>query len=149
MQTNECYIYFSMRVHLKNIKNNFSEEQVITIKNFIEYLQRELPLKDEININFTSSREPHMTTGLRMPPHELFVLSKNRMVIDVLRTLSHEWAHEFQHQKLGLKNDEKTPNIGGPVEDFANVVSGIMVKSFEKNNEGSKKVLYNEQVIQK
>ena len=134
-----------MKLDLIDIKRNFSEEQTEVIKKFLEYLQKELPLKDDVKIHFTSERYEHMTTGLRIgSPSTIYVLSNHRMISDILRTLSHEWAHEFQHQKLGLRNDAKVPAIGGPVEDFANTIAGIMVKSFETNHPELKKILYNE-----
>ena len=59
-----------------------------------------------------------------------------------IRTLSHEWTHEFQHQKLGLKDNQKIQDIGGPEENMANVLSGIFVKKFAKKFPKYKKMMY-------
>jgi hypothetical protein len=85
-----------------------------------------------------------MTTGVRFPKGEIFVLSGNRLLIDILRTLCHEWVHEFQHQKMGLKDNAKIQNIGGPEENMCNVLSGIFIKKFEKQFPKHSKVLYGE-----
>jgi hypothetical protein len=85
-----------------------------------------------------------MTTGVRMPNNEIFILTTGRLLIDVIRTIGHEWVHEYQHQKMGLKDDEKIQDIGGPEENMANVLSGIFVKKFEKEFPKYSKILYDE-----
>jgi hypothetical protein len=71
-----------------------------------------------------------MTTGKRNTEDELFVLSKNRMNRDILRTLAHEWVHEYQRTIL---KRSKGPDIGGKNEDEANAFSGAIMKKYEKN----------------
>lgn len=134
-----------MKFPLKNIKNFFNDEEVQIIKEFIAFMQKQMSLKLPVNIEFTSNRPYDMTTGLRIKPNNIFVLAKNRLLADILRTISHEWLHEYQHQKLGLGEKEKTPNIGGPEENLANILSGIMFKKFEKENEKYKKIIYGEE----
>jgi hypothetical protein len=131
-----------MKVIFKNINKEFGEESIKIIKDFTNLLQQELPLKDDVHITFVSTKDEHMTTGVRLPNHNIHILSKNRLLIDVLRTLSHEWTHEYQHQKLGLKDTDKIQNIGGPEENMANVLSGIFVKKFDKKFPNYNKLLY-------
>jgi hypothetical protein len=85
-----------------------------------------------------------MTTGQRRTHHIIKILSHNRLLIDILRTLSHEWVHEFQHQKLGLKEKDKVQDIGGPEENMANILAGIFMKQFQKKYPKMDKVLYDE-----
>jgi hypothetical protein len=87
-------------------------------------------------------RDVPMTTGVRMPGSKIFVLAEKRMLIDILRTVAHEWVHEFQYQKMGLKDNEKIQNIGGPEENMANTLSGIFVKKFDKENPQYSNVIY-------
>ena len=47
-----------------------------------------------------------------------------------MRTLAHEWVHEYQ---LSVQGRKKGPNIGGKNEDEANAFAGRLVKMFEKN----------------
>ena len=84
-----------------------------------------------------------MTTGVRLPHSLIKVLAHGRLLIDVLRTLSHEWVHELQHQKMGIKDTDKTQDIGGTVENMANVLSGIFVKKFQKDYPEYDDILYN------
>lgn len=133
-----------MKVCFKGMKNFFSEEEIEVIKEFTKFLQSEVPLKKEILVDFLNKRKGHMTTGSRETHHHIKVLAKDRLLIDVLRTFSHEWVHEFQHQKLGLKEKQKIQDIGGPEENMANILAGIFLKQFQKLYPKYNKIIYNE-----
>jgi len=133
-----------MKVCFKNLNKFFSNEQIEVIKTFIEFIQGETPLKKDVHIIFLDKREGDMTTGQRRTHHIIKILSHNRLLIDILRTLSHEWVHEFQHQKLGLKEKDKVQDIGGPEENMANILAGIFMKQFQKKYPKMDKVLYDE-----
>lgn len=119
-------------------------EQSKVVKDFVSMIQTELPLTNDVNINFVPKRDVKMTTGVRFPNGNIFVLSGNRLLIDILRTLAHEWVHEYQHQKMGLKDNEKIQDIGGPEENMANTLSGIFIKQFDKKFPNHSKFLYGE-----
>jgi hypothetical protein len=131
-----------MKVCFKNPKKYFTQDKFEIIKNFIQFIQKEVSLKDDVLIHFVSNREVPMTTGARFPKHNIFVLSKGRLLADVLRTIGHEWTHEFQHQKMGLKDNEMIKDIGGPEENMANALAGIFVKKFAKEFPESEKLIY-------
>ena len=133
-----------MKVCIKNTENHFDSDNIKLIKDFIQFLQKELPLSKDIKLNFDDSRKGNMTTGVRLPKHNIHVLVKDRLLVDILRTLSHEWVHEFQHQKMGLKDTTKIKDIGGPEENMANILSGIFMKKFAKQYPETKKIMYNE-----
>ena len=131
-----------MKVCFKNLNKYFTPEQIEVVKDFVLLVQSELPLKKDIHITFLSTKKVPMTTGVRMPGHQIFVLSKGRMLVDVLRTLGHEWTHEFQHQKMGLKDTEKIKDIGGPEENMANALAGVFTKKFNKKFPNRTNLLY-------
>jgi hypothetical protein len=133
-----------MKVCFKNLNKYFTPEQTEAIKDFVLLVQGELPLKNDIHITFLSDRKKPMTTGVRMSQHKIYVLSKNRLLIDVLRTIGHEWTHEFQHQKMGLKDTDRIQDIGGPEENMSNVLAGIFTKKFNKKFPQYDEVLYGE-----
>lgn len=134
-----------MKLKLKNTKNYFSDLEKKTLEDFSKFLQKQLPLNKETNISFEKDRlEGNMTTGVRLPKHNIHILAKDRLLIDILRTLSHEWVHEFQHQKLGLKDTTEIQNIGGPEENMANVLSGIFLKQFIKDFPQHKAAVFGE-----
>jgi hypothetical protein len=131
-----------MKVCIKKNNSEISDEQLEVISAFVKFLQSQIPLSSDIQINFTDNQKETGTTGVRMPGSNISVLSKGRMLVDILRTLSHEWVHEFQYQKLGLADNAKIQNIGGPEENMSNVLSGIFIKKFDKQNPDFKDKLY-------
>jgi hypothetical protein len=133
-----------MKVVLKGTKKCFDEEQKDAIHKYVKLLQSSMPLKTQTTIVFADTRDVQMTTGVRQPGHKIHVLVQKRMFIDILRTLAHEWAHEFEYQKLGMKNTKNVKDIGGPEENLANILAGIMTKKFQKQYPDLEEVLYNE-----
>lgn len=133
-----------MKVCLKNIQKTKLGDNLPVIKSFCEMLQDELKLSDDVYINFVDNRDGQMTTGVRRPDHEINVLSKGRMLIDVLRTLAHEWVHEFQVQKMGVSDEEPIQDIGGPEENMASILSSIFLKKFQKKYPNYEKQLFGE-----
>ena len=133
-----------MKACLKQVNNLYTPNQIEVLKDFTKFLSSQLPLNNDIYISFLEKKEGPMTTGVRKPGSEISVLVGKRLLIDVLRTLSHEWVHEYQHQKMGLKDTDKIKDIGGSEENMANTLSGIFVKKFEKTFPKYEDVLYGE-----
>lgn len=132
-----------MRLTILNIESFFDNKQKETIKDFINFLQKRIKLFENTSIYFTNFREGSMTTGVRKKHHKIVVLSKDRLLIDILRTLAHEWVHEYQHQTNYTKK-YKHQDIGGPIENTANILAGILIKLFQKDHPEYDKILYNE-----
>jgi hypothetical protein len=121
-----------MKLCIKHKKDLIKKFQLDIIKNFILELQKKMPLTGEVEIEFLEKRKGTMTTGSYLNDKNLIkVLFKDRMVADILRTLSHEWAHCHDHQKIHIK-DRKA--IGGASEDYANKISGEVTKRFIKQH---------------
>jgi hypothetical protein len=133
-----------MKLLLKNSNKLFDTTQNEVVKEFVKFIRKQLPLKKNTTVTFLEKRDHSMTTGVRRPNSEIFVLTSKRLLIDVLRTLAHEWVHEYQHQKMGLKDDQPVQDIGGKVENMANALGGIMVKKFQKEFPKHEDALYGE-----
>lgn len=136
-----------MKVCIKNTSTEIDEKQIEVVSSFIKFLQSQVPLSSDIKIVLTDNQKTTGTTGLRMPGSKIYVLTKGRMLVDILRTLSHEWVHEFQYQKLGLDDNAKIQNIGGPEENMCNILSGIFIKKFDKQNPDYKETIYEQRLI--
>jgi hypothetical protein len=134
-----------VKISLKNIKQFFDVDKIDTLKKFINFLQQNVPLSNEVVIIFTSDRPNDMTTGMRKEPSEIYVLSRERMLVDVMRTLAHEWVHEYQFQKMDLGSKKNVQDVGGEEENMANTLSGILVKRFDKEFPDDKKNIYHEE----
>lgn len=131
-----------MKVCVKDIKNFPVDGGEELVESFSTFLQSQVPLKTDIVIEFLDTRQGDMTTGVRYPGNKIQVLSSGRLPIDVLRTLSHEWIHEFQTQKLGVDDSKPIQDIGGPEENMCNVLSGIFIKQFEQTHPEFDDILY-------
>jgi hypothetical protein len=128
-----------MKITIKHIDSDVPKENYEFYNDFIKYLQKIKPLKRDITIKFVSERVGNMTTGQRNDKNELLVLSKNRMNRDILRTLAHEWVHEYQRTIL---KRPKGQDIGGKNEDEANALSGSIMKKYEKKFPKDEKKMY-------
>ena len=117
-----------MEICLKYKKRQIDEHKLMIIKKFVFFLQKEFPLKDDVTVFFTEKSEEGMTTGSNIRGR-IKVLFNKRMLIDVLRTLAHEWVHEHQYQYNRKKTNQ---DIGGPDENEANIESGKILKMFNK-----------------
>lgn len=131
-----------MKVCVKSPKSEVNQEQLEVISSFIKFLQSQLPLSLDVEVNLTNNQYTTGTTGVRKPGSKMYILAKGRMLIDILRTISHEWVHEYQYQEMGLDDKKKIQDIGGPEENMSNVLSGIFIKKFDKQNPDFKERLY-------
>ncbi len=136
-----------MKACIKNASKQIDEKQIEVISSFIKFLQSQVPLSSDIKIVLTDNQKTTGTTGLRMPGSKIYVLTKGRMLVDILRTLSHEWVHEFQFQRMGLDDNAKIQDIGGPEENMCNILSGIFIKKFDKQNPDYKETIYEQTLI--
>ena len=128
-----------MEVNIEYVGIEPSKEDEKLIKNFISQLKKNYPLKDDITILFQNKRTGEMTTGSRTNKNKLKVLVKNRLNRDVMRTLAHEWSHEYQRNILKRK---KGKNIGGKNEAEASSQASQEIKKFEKSHKNLEKTVY-------
>jgi len=128
-----------MKVTMVHMKSGIHNKDFKLYDNFIKFLQKHFPLKENITVILTGEKIGKMTTGKRDSKSRLFILSKGRLNRDILRTIAHEWVHEYQ---MKILNRKKGPNIGGQNEDEANSLSGSLVKKFEKLNPDLEKSIY-------
>ena len=128
----------SIRITYKN--SDLSKEQQQVINHFVEFLYDKMPVKNIKDVIFVGNKDNGMTTGSYTIETGLIkVLAKGRMLIDVLRTLSHDWIHAAQHDFLGW---EKGPDIGGRNEDGCNTYSGVLMKLYQKHFPNNNETIY-------
>ena len=118
-----------MKVTITHRNSGIPEKDYKLIDLFLRFLQKQYPLKQDLKIIFLSERTGKMTTGSRNENNEIKVLTRGRIYRDILRTLSHEWVHEYQRDVLKWKHGS---DIGGRNEDMANSEAGALMKMFEK-----------------
>lgn len=120
-----------MKVKFTFSDTKFNNEDKEFIKKFINLLQEKYPLKNDVTVKFLGKQIGSMSTGSRTQNSELKILAKDRLNRDIMRTLAHEWVHEYQ---MSVQGREHGPNIGGRNEDEANAFAGRLVKMFEKEH---------------
>jgi predicted metalloprotease with PDZ domain len=128
-----------MKITIKHKDSDIPKENYDFYNDFIKYLQKEYPLIKDITIIFFGKKTGGMTTGSRTENNQLHILSKGRMNRDILRTLAHEWYHEYD--RTVLKNP-KGANIGSKSEDDANSEAGAVIKKYERDNPKNIKKMY-------
>lgn len=125
-----------------HIKSDIHEDDLDIIIDFIKYVNKFLKLTKNIRIDLVDKKTNDMTTGVRESKHHIKVLCKDRMLVDILRTIAHELVHEFQHQKLGVKEADRVKEVGGKIENQANALSGSILKKFVLTHKDLEKLLY-------
>jgi Fe-Mn family superoxide dismutase len=128
-----------------NYENKDFKKYTDFVNKFAKLLQKEFPLKNDVKIFFLDQQKGEMSTGSRMSDNVIKVLVGDRMNRDIMRTLAHEWVHEYQMDVLKRK---KGPDIGGQNEDEANAFAGRLVKMFEKENPEMEELMYEQKGIQ-
>lgn len=103
------------------------------LNKFVKFVKDELGIKEIPTISVQNHREGLKTTANYDYTKEnkvIKVCSKNRALVDVMRSIAHELVHHKQFEQGRLK--VKPPDIGGEIEDEANAKAGQFIKMFAK-----------------
>jgi Zn-dependent peptidase ImmA (M78 family) len=107
------------------------------LNEFVKFVKGELKIKDLPTIVIKNNRDGLKTTANYDYTKEnkiVKVCSKNRAVVDVMRSLAHELVHHKQWED-GRLDGPKPPDIGGEIEDEANAKAGQFIKMYAKVDE--------------
>jgi Zn-dependent peptidase ImmA (M78 family) len=107
------------------------------LSDFVKFIKNELKLKDVPTISIQNNRDGLKTTANYDYTKEnkiVKVCSKNRALVDVMRSLAHELVHHKQWED-GRLDGPKPPDIGGEIEDEANAKAGQFIKMYAKIDE--------------
>jgi hypothetical protein len=127
-----------MKVNLYDKSSGLGSEQINVIQDFLRFCQKNSPLKKDVDIYLLGERFGKMTTGSEIMG-KIKVLAGGRMLIDILRTIAHEWVHEFARQRNIKLQGFNTQSQ----ENYANTEAGIMIRMYEKSNPQLTELLYN------
>ena len=104
------------------------------IAKYVQYCVQQLGLEDapvKIRLLGANPNEP-ITTGCYEPSTKtISSIAGGRHMIDYCRTIAHELAH--MKQDVDGRITGKQEEIGGEIEDEANILSGRYTKHFIKN----------------
>jgi hypothetical protein len=106
----------------------------VLIAKYVKYACQQLGLEDKpitIRLLGSNPNEP-ITTGAYTPSTKVISsIAGGRHMIDYCRTIAHELTHMKQDYQKRITDN--IPEIGGEIEDEANVMSGRITKHFVKN----------------
>ena len=100
---------------------------------FIRFVKTELGLKMTPTVIIQNGRKGLKTTAnydYRKDEKTIRVNGKNRMLVDIMRSVAHELVHHKQFEQGRL--EVQPPDIGGEIEDEANAKAGQFIKMFSK-----------------
>lgn len=106
------------------------------IVEFVKFVKDELGLKLTPTIKLLNGRGDLKTTAhynYSKPEKVIKVNTKNRHIVDVMRSIAHEMVHHRQFEQ-GRLDGPKPPDIGGDIEDEANSLAGQFIKMFSKKD---------------
>jgi hypothetical protein len=110
------------------------EDSQRLIAKYVKYAVEQLGLDDTpitIRLLGPNPNEP-ITTGAYSPKDKtVSSIAGGRHLVDYCRTIAHELTH--MKQDINGELEEPYPEIGGPIEDEANTMSGRITKHFVKN----------------
>ena len=104
-----------------------------TISDFISFTKDELGLDNDFSVELEDDGDELETlASYDIEDNKVKVLSKNRSLPDIIRSIAHELVHHKQNQEGVLTGDEDEGADGSPQENEANARAGKIVRRFGK-----------------
>ena len=113
-----------------------NDQQKERLTEFVKFVKGELKLKSTPKVVVQNGRKDLKTTAnydYTKSEKIIKVNAKNRMLVDVMRSVAHELVHHKQYEE-GRLNGPKPPDIGGEIEDEANAKAGQFIKMFAQKD---------------
>lgn len=114
-----------------NLAEEVKKKPLNKIEEFVKFVKKELGIKYPPTIVITDNKNGIKTTAnydYGKKNKIMRIYGKNRMAVDVMRSVAHELVHHKQWEDGKLKTPP--PDIGGPIEDSANAIAGQLIKKF-------------------
>jgi Zn-dependent peptidase ImmA (M78 family) len=113
--------------------NFLTVEQKKKLKRFAIFVIKELKIVNAPRLLVSNGKMGLKTTASydyssNQDEKLIKVNGKNRMLVDIMRSIAHELVHHKQFEMGKLK--VKPPDIGGEIEDEANAVAGQLIKKY-------------------
>lgn len=103
--------------------------------NFVDYACTRMNLNKIPTIKVIAPQEGITSLGHYNPATTTIgVVTQDRLLADILRTLAHEIVHHRQTELGKLKDVAQDGMTGSPIENQANVLAGILLRDYGKQN---------------
>ena len=116
-------------------KPAISRDLATQIQLFVRYAAGRLNLQIIPTITIIPPTDDMTSLGKYNPSlDQIFIVVKNRLLADILRTLAHELAHHKQKEMGYLTDPAVDGATGSPIENYAHIISGILMRDYGKLN---------------
>ena len=112
------------------------QKLVAQVKDFIKWAKPQLGIDIPVKVNLVPVKKTingQFSFGSFNPNNnEIIVAYKDRHILDILRSLSHEMVHLHQNLLGKLKDD--SGNTGSNIENEANSFAGVLMRNWTKQD---------------
>jgi hypothetical protein len=116
--------------------NESTDERARRVQHFMRWCRAKLKLKQDLpDLEFSNekdSEDMYYTGYYNDQDNKLWVYIGNRNMIDILRTVAHEFTHRKQYEDGMVKGDQSYP--GSPIEQQADAMAGYLMKLYGKQH---------------
>jgi hypothetical protein len=127
-----------LRIH-RTITSTISEVQYNCLYDFIEFCAQEIPVQGPIVVYLLprNTNAKITTGGYNTEDNSISSRWEGRQTADVARTIAHELIHYGQKERGEFDDPNYVhQDIGGPIENEANAVAGVLLKRFAQEKNG-------------
>lgn len=120
---------------------DMDEARQTIVRDFCDFCQQKLEIQEMPEVRLVDKKEADMSTGAYIPgANKVLALAAHRAILDILRSLGHEFTHRKQDETGALKNIQPQGNrgkddmsdVGVDFEDEANAKGGALIKEFSR-----------------
>jgi len=107
------------------------EQDIRKISDFINFAKDYLGITDDVKVELAFERTPDITTTAYYDLSGLVkVYVKDRALVDIQKSISHELVHHLQNIEGRLNNPIEDGADGSPIENEANAKAGEILRKW-------------------
>jgi len=115
------------------LEQAFSAETKPVLQDFVNFCKNHLNLSNSAKVTFLSEFSEEITTGgYQTEKKQIYIYTKDRALVDVLRSIAHELVHQKQDEDGALKAG--SGETGSDHENEANATAGVIMRLYQKDN---------------
>jgi hypothetical protein len=120
----------------QSLDEEVDDNRAAEVAKATEWMCKKLGIKQiptiELSMDTDEAQGNHHTGGHVPGSGKIWVYAKNRNLVDILRTVTHELVHVKQHELHMIEPNSSYP--GSPIEAQADMVAGKYIKIYGKEN---------------
>lgn len=113
---------------------SLSQDKQNVLVDFVRYCARALELGEDCRVAFVfdkNSPKKMSSTGLcEFSSRTAFIYSRQRSLIDLMRSIAHELVHMKQHELQTIDFNKVMVHFASPFEDEANLIGARLVNAY-------------------